>query len=154
MSEQHQTVSGTVTHIFAHRFVVETGKGPVLADLTPYGSEQITLELGNQVTLEGEMKPSELKVLRLTRNGRTVQVEHKKKDGHHHPNADPEVAHESARTAGFEPLGEPRRKPKHFEVLGRRNGKLSELHIELDGRVRKITPVHDEHKWAEALRSI
>ena len=114
MSEQHETMTGTVTHIFAHRFVVETDKGPVLADITPHGSEQIALRIGDRATLTGEMKPSELKVSRLICGGKTVQIEHKKKDGHHHPHADPDIARESARIAGFEPIGEPRRKPKHF----------------------------------------
>jgi hypothetical protein len=82
MPEQHETVNGTVTHIFAHRFVVETSKGPVLADLTPHGSEKITLQIGNHVTLEGEMKPSELKVSHLTCNGKSVRIEHKKTHDH------------------------------------------------------------------------
>jgi len=153
MSEQQKTVTGNVTHIFAHRFVVETDKGPVLADMTPHGSEQIALQIGDRATLMGEMKPSELKVSRLTCGGKTVQIEHKKKDDHHHPQVDPAVARQSARKAGFEPIGEPRRKRKHFEVIGRRNGKLCELHIELDGQIRKTKPLHDEHKWADVLRS-
>jgi hypothetical protein len=28
---------GEITHVFAHRFVVDTGSKPVLADLTPRG---------------------------------------------------------------------------------------------------------------------
>ena len=42
---QHKTVSGKITHIFGHRFVLRTGHGDVLADLTPEGLEQITLRL-------------------------------------------------------------------------------------------------------------
>jgi hypothetical protein len=93
-------------------------------------------------------------VSRFTCGSQSVEIEQKKKDHHdHHGPADPKVALASARTAGFEPVGEPRRKPKHFEVLGRRNGVYSELHIELDGRIRKTKPVHDDDKWAAALRS-
>ena len=57
--------------------------------------------------------------------------------------------------AGFEPVGQPRRKPKHFEVLGRRNDELTELHIELDGNIRKRKPV-DRHdpKWTGTLRQM
>ena len=58
MPEHHITVSGTITHVFAHRFVVETAKGPVLADVTPRGLEQVSLRIGDDVRLEGEMKPS------------------------------------------------------------------------------------------------
>ncbi len=148
-------ITGRITHVFAHRFVVETNKGAVLADITAHGAEQITLLPGAQVTLEGEMKPSELKVIRLTRGDQTIHVEHKKHDHkHHHPPANPAIALASARAAGFEPLGEPRRKPKHFEVLGRKANAFSELHIELDGHIRKLKPVHrDDEKWAEQLES-
>jgi hypothetical protein len=158
MSDPHITASGKILHLFAHRFVVETAKGPVLADVTPKGIEQIALKVGDLVSLEGEMKPSELKVMRLTRNGRTVEIEHKKKphhphDHHHdHGPADPEIVLEAARAAGYEPAAEPRRKPKHFEVLGKRDGRFTELHIELDGHVRKTKPAqHDDPKW-EAVR--
>ncbi|AMN44990.1 hypothetical protein [Rhodoplanes sp. Z2-YC6860] len=154
MSEDHRKLSGKITHVFAHRFVIETPKGAVLADVTPHGMEAVTLRVGADVQLEGEMKPSELKVFRFTSGGKSVAIEHKKKhhDDHHGP-ADPEVARRAARQAGFEPVGEPRRKPKHFEVLGRRQGIYSELHIELDGHIRKTKPVHDDPKWADALRS-
>ena len=32
---EQTTLSGDVTDVFAHRFVVKTAKGPVLADLGP-----------------------------------------------------------------------------------------------------------------------
>jgi hypothetical protein len=153
-----KTVTGKITHLFALRFVLKTEKGDVLADVTPHGLEQIALKLNDTVTVEGEMKPSELKVERLTRGGTTVQIEHKKKhhhDHHHdHPHADPAAALDAARSGGFQIVGSPRRKPKHFEVLGRRNGELCELHIELDGHIRKSKPVdgHDD-KWSLELRA-
>jgi DNA-binding sugar fermentation-stimulating protein len=54
--------------------------------------------------------------------------------------------------AGFEPLGQPHRKPKHFEVLGRRNHRLTELHVEFTGNIRKMKPVEEaDPKWSEAL---
>ena len=57
----------------------------------------------------------------------------------------------SARNAGYEPIGDPRRKPKHFAVLGRRDNKLTELHIELDGHIRKMKDVAaDDQKWRDA----
>ena len=60
---------------------------------------------------------------------------------------------EAAKAAGFDTVGHPRRKPKHFEVLGRRNEQFSELHIELNGIIRKSKPI-DRHdpKWAEELQ--
>ncbi len=147
MPEQQAALTGKVTHIFAHRFVVVTSDGPVLADLTPRGAEQITLCIGDTVRLEGEMKPSELKVSQLVRDGKAIHLEHKHKHDHH-PHADPHIAITAARELGFEPVGDPHRKPKHFEVLGRKGGKLIELHIELDGHLRKTKPVDGtDHKW-------
>jgi hypothetical protein len=158
MPDHHMTtVTGKIIHVFGHRFVVQTGRGAVLADVTPKGLEQFALEVGDEVSLDGEQKPSELKVNRFTHGGKTFAIEHKKKpherDDHHAP-ADSSKALKAARAAGYETLGEPRRKPKHFEVLGRREKQLTELHIELDGAIRKMKPVegHDP-KWSEALRA-
>ena len=50
-------------------------------------------------------------------------------------------------------MGEPRRKPKHFEILGRdAAGDLVELHVELEGTLRKTRPVDDaDPKWQAEL---
>jgi hypothetical protein len=151
----HRTISitGKITHVFGHRFVVETSQGAKLADLTPDGAEQYAVRIGEIVSLAGEMKPSELKVSRLTAGNTTITIEHKKKPHHHHPHAEPADAMKAARDAGFEPLGQPRRKPKHFEVLGRRDHRLTELHVELNGNIRKMNPVEGgDPKWSEALQ--
>lgn len=146
-----KTIKGKITHIFAHRFVVETNEGSVLADITPKGLEQAALRIGDTTEIEGEMKPSELKVSRLTIGKTTVTID-QKKPHEHHGHADPKTALKSARNAGYEPIGDPRRKPKHFEVLGRRNNKLTELHIELDGHIRKMKDVAaDDQKWRDAV---
>src|SRR6185437_2225592 len=157
MTDSLARVSGTILHLFAHRFAVDTGGGVVLADITPKGLEQIALRLGDRVALEGERKPSELEVHRLTRDGRTIEIEHKKKPHHEgghgdHCPADPAVVLRAARGAGYAPVGGPRRKPRHFEVRGRRHGAFAELHIELDGRIRETKPATgNEPKWSEAL---
>jgi hypothetical protein len=155
MPDHHAKISGTITHIFAHRFVVTTARAAILADLTPHGAAQVSLQVGDDVTLEGELRPSELKVARFTCGDKSVSIGHKKhRPDHkeHHPHADPAVALAAARDAGFETAGEPQRKPKHFEILGRRNGEWNELHVELDGHIRKCKPVapHD-HKWSDVL---
>ncbi len=164
-----KSVTGKITHVFGHRFVVKADEADILADVTPKGLEQVTLKVGQKVTLEGEMKPSELKVDRFTLDGRTFAIHHKKKhEHHHHPHhhhdhhhhhhhhhhedADPAIALKSARAAGYKPLAEPRRKPKHFEVLGSKDGSFGELHIELDGHIRKVKAVdRSDHKWAGFL---
>ena len=158
MPDHHTSiVTGKITHVFGHRFVVQTGHGAVLADVTPKGLEQFALRVGDEVSLDGEQKPSELKVNRFTQGGKSFAIEHKKKphEDEHHAPADSDKALKAARAAGYETVGEPRRKPKHFEVLGRRDEELTELHIELDGHIRKTKPVdgHDP-KWSEALRAV
>lgn len=142
-------LSGSVTHIFVHRFVVETKDGAVLVDLTPHGRERIALKIGDDVMIEGERKPSEVKVHRITRDGVATTIDHPDTHGpHDHEPADPEVALKAVRKAGFKPVAEPRRKPKHFEVLGESDGRLSEFHVELDGHIRKQKPAsRDDPKW-------
>lgn len=156
MPDHHTaTISGTITHVFGHRFVVDTGTGAVLADLTPKGLERHVPRIGDAVSLSGEMKPSELKVSRLTSGDKSITVEHKKPHEHDHAHAEPGDALKAARRAGYEPLGAPRRKPKHFEVLSRRDGKLTELHIELDGHIRKTKPANnDDPKWRDVLQAV
>ena len=151
-------LSGQVTDIFAHRFVVKTENGKVLADLGPKGAEQVPLKEGDRVNLIGDMKPSELKVHSIAKNGaRPILIAHpgKPHPPHEAEEADPEAALMSAEANGFTVVGKPRRKPKHFEILGRdAAGDMVELHIELDGALRKTRPVHeDDPKWAREIEA-
>ena len=148
--------SGTIVDVFHHRFVLETAGGRVLADVTPRGLEQFSLAVGDSIEIEGEQKPSEIKVMRFATGGRSFEINHKEKQrshGHHkphkHDDADPNIALGAIRDEGYEILAEPRRRPKHFEILGKRKGKTVELHVEFDGCIRKEKPgsVEDE-KWA------
>ncbi len=166
-------MSGKVSDIFAHRFVLETADGKCLADLTPHGVAAVQLKSGDEIIIEGEQKPSEVKVLKLERSGQSFVIAHKPPkhekpdhhkphhygpdhhgpdhhgpDHHHHPDADPAIAKTAAKSAGFKVIGEPRRKPKHFEVLGKKGKSYQELHVELDGNIYKEKPVPAyDHKW-------
>src|ERR1700722_19731298 len=125
MKTNYFSVTGAVQNVFGHRFTLQTAEGVVLADLTPHGVEKIKLIVGDKVTIEGERKPSEIKVDRIQLGDRTVTIEHPKKHGPNHApdhDGDTKAAVASARAEGFEVIGEPRRKPKHFEILGRKNG--------------------------------
>jgi hypothetical protein len=158
MSHEETTLSGQVTDVFAHRFVVKTANAKVLADLGPKGAELISLKEGDRVELVGDMKPSELKVHSIAKNGAPpVHVEHPPKPHPRqleHEEADPERALKTVEANGFTVLGRPRRKPKHFEILGRDPaGDIVELHVELDGSLRKTRPVHeDDPKWATEIK--
>ena len=134
-------VRGTVRDLFAHRFTLETDQGLLLADLTPEGLDLISLSLGDSIEIAGERKPSEIKVRRLTRGETTIDVPPKPKPGKHHGHeaeADPDKAIDAVRLAGFEPNGEPRRKPKHFEIDATKDGRLFEMHVSFAGEVRHI----------------
>lgn len=147
------TVSGDVTDVFAHRFVVRTATGTVLADLGPRGTERIKLNKGDHVELLGEKNPSELKVVRVAKSGaEPVVIEHGKPAGHLQ-DADPAAAIRTVEANGFVVVGHPRRKPKHFEILGRDKGDgFVELHVGIDGTLRKSKPVSaNDAKWGEDL---
>lgn len=145
--EKHPKVNaaGEITHVFGHRFVLKTGSKSVLADLTPRGLEVVGLRIGDRVALEGEQKPSEIKV------SETFAIVHGPHGIREHE-ADPAIAIKTAEYAGNQVIEGPRRKPKHFEVLGRKGAEFEELHSELNGGVRKTKPVspHD-HKWLSEM---
>ena len=154
-------LSGEVIHVFAHRFVVRADDGGAqLADLGPKGAQAVTLKVGDRVALEGEAKPSEIHVQSIAvGGGEPVRIDRPspKKPGPHkahegpHEAADPAPARATAEAEGFRVVGEVRRKPKHFEVLGRDEaGGWAELHIELDGRLRKSRPLEpNDPKWRD-----
>jgi hypothetical protein len=159
MPNDAQTLTGEVTDIFAHRFVVATKNGRFLADLGPKGAEQVSLREGDHVTLTGEMKPSELKVHTIQKeSGPAIALNHKKPNPRHpdpDEHADPKLALAAVERSGFKVAAEPRRKPKHFEILGRdAAGAFFEIHVDLDGELRKTRPAtKDDPKWAAEIRN-
>ncbi len=147
MKDDIVTLRGTVSDIFAHRFVLATPTGRVLADLTPEGAKRIRLREGDDLEIVGEQKPSEVKVRRVAvGGGRSIEIAHEPPHGRHpphpHEKVDPEAALRGARSNGYTPIAAPVRKPKHFEIIGRdQAGGLFELHVEFDGHIRKTRRV-------------
>ena len=140
-----QEATGTIWAVFGHRFAVEGTFGRFLADVGPEGAESLVLKAGDTVTVRGERKPSELKVKSIVlADGSARDIAWPKKKGGpgKHAAIDPTVALSAVRKAGFEPVGDVRRKPKHFEVPASRDGVPVEVHVELDGSIRKIKPEH------------
>ncbi|MCJ2038302.1 hypothetical protein MKK70_26215 [Methylobacterium sp. E-041] len=135
--------TGTVWAIFGHRFAIEGADGRHLADLGPKGAEGIALRVGDAVTVEGERKPSEIKVARLTAADGTVHAVTwpAKAAG---SDADPAAAIAAAEAAGYRVTGEPERRPKHFDVPAEKDGQAVRLHVDHDGTVRKPKPATAE----------
>lgn len=153
-------VSGTVTSVFARRFVVEAKDGKHLADMGADAVDLVGLHEGDEATFKGRRKLSEFKVTEIAKGrGETILIErkhkHERKNGHDRRRAcrDPRTAVAAVKLEGFEVLGEPREKPKHFEILGlSTNGKFIEFHVEPDGAIGKRKPADTcEPKWASAI---
>ena len=147
-------LSGTIQHVFAHRFTFEADGATHLADLGPKGADAFPLATGLHVTLEGERRPSEIKVTRIAAEGREpVLIQHKKP---HHP-AGCGTAGRAGRSRralaaaaadGWTVTEAPRKKPKHFEVLAHRGDDVAtELHVDFAGTIYKQKPA-DLAKWA------
>jgi hypothetical protein len=149
-------LSGVIQHVFAHRFTLEADGAVHLADLGPKGAEAFPLSTGLRVAIEGERRPSEIKVARISAEGRApVDIHHKKPNHPGKPGSDaavdPTAALAAVTAAGWTPTGEPRLKPKHVEVLARRgDGAWTELHVDATGKVYK-EKAPDAGKWGAAL---
>lgn len=137
-----QQAHGTIWAVFGHRVALESGSDRVLADLGPGGMGSLSLKVGDTIRVAGERKPCEIKVTSLTLPDGTLHAISWDRPHHAHaPAADPERARDALRRAGYRIEGEPRRKPKHFELRGIRDGATFEVHVALDGTIRKAEPV-------------
>lgn len=138
MKTDSHDAAGTVWAVFGHRFALDGAGGRILADLGPKGAAGIALAAGDRVSLQGTRKPSEIKVTRLTlADGSTRTIDWPETEKHDHPPADPALAIRAAEAAGYAVAGAPARKPKHFELRGAKDGVSHEIHVALDGRIRK-----------------
>jgi hypothetical protein len=135
--------NGTVRDVFGHRFVLSTDDGPVLADIGSHAPEGVRLKLGEKVKISGEKTSCEIKV-RLFQGGSgdaiKIPSRHKKHAGE--DDGDPTLAVNVALDAGYTVVGEAKHKPGHFELKATRDGHNYELHIMLNGDIRKEIPLH------------
>jgi len=134
------SVSGVVWGAFKHRFAIKTDSGKTLIDIGPKGAEKFDLSEGDRVEAKGEKKPSEVKVHSLKVGGKTHKIDWPPKHGPKHDDASPDIAKRAVMDEGYDVAGEPERRPKHWEVQARRNGRAYEIHVELDGAIRHIKP--------------
>ena len=154
--------SGVIRKVFGHRFTLETKGEMRLADLGAKGVEIFPVSEGMEVSLEGEERPFEVKVIEIAAAGeKPIAIRHEKphdEEGRHSPHphdrhdddADPRSAIRTISSLGWSPKGEPRRKPKHFEAAAHQGQEAwAELHADLDGGLYEFeAPPPDGGKWA------
>lgn len=165
---ERTTVSGHVEHVFGHRFTVKTADAVILADLTPHGARHVPLKSGDSVVIEGEQKPSEIRVESIAIGARTYVMPPPERGPHHHhghhrhgPGHEHHPKHREAGEMpdlaaimkrlvedGYEVLGQPRMRHRHCEWLVRKGKELFEAHVEFDGHIRKLKPADLDGKWA------
>lgn len=128
-------IAGKVTDVFGHRFVLKTPKGTMLADIGPEAAERITLEFDDPVEIEGEQKPTEIKVHRISVDGAPAV------DAHHGPKHKAhqemhgftaETARRIAEKQGFKINGELTPHKKHYEATAEHDGTHHVIHVHQD----------------------
>ena len=133
MTAKSHEVTGVITDVFFHRFVLETADGKVLADVGPRALESVTLKEGDVVRIEGERKPSEIKVSRIAiGRGAFVATQHGEKHARE-PLFTEEEAKAMARAEGYVVKGPLNPKKKHYETSATKRGRAVEIHIHRDG---------------------
>jgi hypothetical protein len=157
------TVTGNVTDVFGHRYVVDEGGKKSLVDIGPKGRDAVTINSGDKVSVEGELtdagevraasvavgdKPAvELPEARTWWEKLTGAEPKDKVD------LTPDAAKVMVQKAGYEVIGEPRPKKKHFEVLGKKDGKFYEVHAHADGDLKGIHTVDaSDPKWGSLVK--
>lgn len=125
--------TGTITDVFAHRFVIETREGRFLADIGPKAAEHISLKAGLKVRIEGERKPSEIKVERIAIGEGEFQPAHHPGPDHHHHDFSAKDAVLMAQAEGYKIAGDLHPKKKHYEASATKGGRSYNIHIHRDG---------------------
>ena len=139
---------GVVMNVFAHRFTKKAEGKVHLADLGPKGAEAFPRSEGVELALKGERRPSEIKVIEISRPGhKPVLIEHKKphhRPGHHpespsSPRGGSESRLESRGSCGLDRYGRAASQARTFRgpCAKRQKGPWAELHVDLDGGLQQ-----------------
>lgn len=157
------TVTGTVTDTFGHRYVVDDSGKKSLVDIGPKGSDSVSIKSGDKLVVEGEMTDAgEVRAASVAVGGAAaVELPEArswwqkltgagKDDG---KPFGPVEAKDEVIKAGYEVVGEPKPEKKHFEVLGKKDGKFFELHAHKGGDVKNIRTVDaTDPKWGTMVK--
>lgn len=156
------TVKGTVTDVFGHRYVIDEGGKKSLVDIGPKGREAVSIKSGDTVTVEGELTDAgEVRAQKVAVGGTSLVELHSASwwdtltggGDEKHPKFSPDDAKAIVTKAGYEPIGDPRPKKKHYEVLAKKDGKYVEVHAHRNGDVKHERPVDATNgKWAALIK--
>ncbi|WP_439543636.1 hypothetical protein [Hyphomicrobium sp.] len=155
------TVTGTVTDTFGHRYVVDEGTKKSLVDIGPKGRDAVTIKNGDKVTIEGELTDAgEVRAAQVAvGSDKAVELPGEKSwlqrlTGGKAEKAPfgPAEAKAVVTKAGYEPVGEPKAEKKHFEVLGKKDGKFFALDAHRNGDVKHVHAVDaSDPKWGSLV---
>ena len=145
---RNHRISGKVTDVFGHRFVLATASGKVLADIGPEATGLVTVNVDDAVEIEGEEKPTEIKVRSISIDGgKSVAThpspKHSDKDHDHRPLFSAEHARHVAEKMGFRIVGALRPHKKHYEATAEHGGSSHEIHVHRD-HIMKRFDVRDD----------
>lgn len=160
---QNLTVTGTVTDTFGHRFVVDDGSKKSLVNIGRNGGETVSIKTGDKLTVDGVMTDAgELRAARVAVGSQPAVdlpgakswwqklTGAKGKDG---KPFGPLEAKAEVTKAGYETVGEPKAKKKHFEVLVKKDGQFFEVHAHRNGDVKNIRSVNaTDPKWGPMVK--
>jgi hypothetical protein len=156
-------VTGTVTDVFGHRYVVDEGGKKSLVDIGPKGRQLVTIKTGDKISVDGEFTDAgEVQARSVTVADKPAVALPEpgswwqklagtgKAEG---PELTPQSAKEMVAKGGYEVVGEPRPEKKHFEVLGKKDGRYYEVHAHRDGSLKGIHRVDaKDPKWGTLVR--
>jgi translation initiation factor IF-1 len=156
------TVTGTVTDTFGHRYVVDEGGKKSLVDIGPKGRDAVTIKNGDKVTVEGELTDAgDVRAAEVAVGGEKAVVLPAGKSwmdrltGGKDDKAPfgPVEAKAMVTKAGYETVGEPKPEKKHFEVLGKKDGKFFAVDAHRNGEIKKVHAVDaSDPKWGTLVR--
>ena len=141
-------ISGTVTGVFGHRFVIRNEEGKWLANLGRKGRAYTIFE-EEKVVVKGRLKNFEIKVSEMKKDmgGHARNVKERDRVDTKVPGSDPHDAIAAVEHLGYEIMGDPRRKPKHFVIRGRSStGEMRKFDVNFDGVIRGQKTVGLHHQ--------
>ena len=142
-------ISGTVTGVFGHRFVIRSDEGKWLANFGRKGRAYTIFEEGEKVVVKGRLKNFEIKVSEMKKDmgGHARIVKERDRVETEVSGSDTHDAIVAVEHLGFEIMGDPLQKPKYFVIRGRSStGEMRKFDVNFDGVIRGQKAVGLHHQ--------